>query len=144
MGSPYRRKQLTYDNQPEGQREVYSFGIGAAGAVTTVRPSAGNSATAGQGNLATISHLATGVYQVVFTQTYLKSNGAVAVLRSPFGTDGSTRQNLDVQVTLYDSASNSVCIFVQNNATGALTDPSSGSAITIEKFWIESVSPSTL
>src|SRR5690349_2559688 len=125
MGYPYRRKQLTYDNQPEGQREVYSFAIGATGAVGTVRPSRGTAATAGQGNLVTVSRLATGVYQLVFVQTYFKSNGMLAHLRSPFSTDGSTRQNLILQSTVFDATTNSVCVYVLDPTTGALADPSS-------------------
>lgn len=144
MGSPYRRKQLVYDNQPEGQREVYSFAIGATGAVGTVRPSAGNSASSGQGNLVTVTRLATGVYQLVFAQNYFRSNGTIAHLRSPFSTDGSTRQNRTLQSSVFDSTTNSVCLFVLDPTTGALADPSSGSSITVEKFWIESVSPATL
>lgn len=143
MGSPYRRKQVVYDNMPEGQREVYSVAIGDTGAVGTVRPSAGSAAAAGAGSLSTVSRLNTGIYRLVFAQTYFKNAGTQVTLRSPYSLDGSTRQNLTVQATAYDATTNAVLVYVLNPTTGALADPASGSLLSVEQFWIESVSPAT-
>lgn len=145
MGSAYRRKQIVYDNMPEGQREVYTVQIGATGAVGTVRPSAGTLAVAGAGSLVTVSRLATGVYKFAFTQTYFKSVGSQVTLNVPFSTDGSTRANYTCQSTVRDATTNSICVFVTDNgAAGALVDPPSGSTLSLEKFWIESIAPATL
>lgn len=144
MTAPYRAVNLTRDNLAGSQREVYSVAIGATGAVGNVRPSAGSGASAGQGNLCTISRLATGVYKFVPTQGYFKPVGLNAHLASPTSTDGSTRQDCFAQATVYDSDNSCFYVFTVKGSDNALANPSSGSKLIVEFYNIVDVSPATL
>lgn len=140
----YRSKELVYDNAPGGSRRlVFRVSIGATGAVGTVRPSAGSGASSGQGNLATVTRVGTGIYRVALTETYYKTLGISADLLSPYDVTGATSQALFCQGSVIDATTNSYLIYVMNTSN-VLSDPASGSQLVIEVRTISAVSPQTL
>lgn len=157
MASPYRNKWFPESNVPRDTRISGEFGITAStGAPTTlVRPSAGSGATAGQGNLFTVTQLSTynsgtnaAAYQITFTENYLKHVFTDAGVSFPFSltTPATGQQTTAVSISQYDATTNSIVLVLSNGTTGTMLQGATVPACNVmfEACFINTTSPNSL
>lgn len=128
----YRIKPLLSSNLPQGLLLAGRFTLSTAGAVGTLRPSAGASPAAGAGLLYTVTQVAdaygstaANAYKVTLAEEYFKVVGAQANYCPAFSLTLGAVAVYDCQVSQYDSTSRSFMIYVLTKGTvgGAAAAP---------------------
>lgn len=128
MGSPQLESNLA-----QGYEVVGRFTLSTAGAVGTLRPSAGSAPSAGAGSGYTVTQLATAFggasgdncYRVVIPEQY-KVVGAVATYSPAYSlTTADTVPLYHAQASTYDAATNSfvITVYTVGTPSGAAAAP---------------------
>ncbi len=121
----YRIKPLVSSNLPQGLEIVGRFTLTTAGAVGTVRPSAGSAPSTGAGLLYTVTQLPTAYgggsgdncYQVTLAEEYFKVVGTQATYSPAFSLTLGAVAMYDCQATQYDPTTKSFVIYVLTKGT---------------------------
>lgn len=128
----YRNKELMRSNVVAPIIIAGRFAIGANGAVGNARPSAGAAATAGQGELFTVTQLATfdsgttkNAYQVTLTETYFQEVSKTVQYQYSFSTTTAPTEHYLAECSQFDTTTNSFVIFLTDIGLNGGTTPAS-------------------
>lgn len=152
MSSPYRIKWPAVTNVPGEVVIEGVFTLGANGAPTTIRPSAGT-ASGANGNLFTVTQLGTAFgatnancYQVTFTEQYLQSVSKHVEYHPVFATTFTTPTLYQAQSTTYDPTTNSfvILVFTEGTVGGAATAPALTSSLAAGSIYFRAVFKNTV